>query len=74
MERDTTKIKTYTRTQKLRHTHTHNIRFLQINLHHSKAATATLCQQLGERKADIALIQEPWLYRGQIRGLTSCTR
>jgi hypothetical protein len=48
-----------------------NIQFLQINLHHNKAATATLCQQLAERKVDIALIQEPWLYKGQIRGLTN---
>jgi hypothetical protein len=47
------------------------MKFLQINLHHSKAATATLCQQLAERKVDIALIQEPWLYKGQIRGLTN---
>jgi hypothetical protein len=23
------------------------------------------------RKADVALIQEPWLYKGQIRGLTN---
>jgi hypothetical protein len=46
-----------------------NIKFLQINLHHSKAATATFCQQLAEKKVDIALIQEPWLYKGQIRGL-----
>jgi hypothetical protein len=32
---------------------------------------ATLCQQLAERKVDIALIQKPWLYKGQIRGLTN---
>jgi hypothetical protein len=30
-----------------------------------------LCQQLAEGRADIALIQEPWLYKGQIRGLTN---
>jgi hypothetical protein len=43
-------------------------KFVQINLHHSKAAMATLCQQLAEGMADIALIQEPWIYeyRGQI--------
>jgi hypothetical protein len=28
----------------------------------------TLCQQLAEGMADIAPIQEPWIYRGQIRG------
>jgi hypothetical protein len=56
------------------HTHTqntHTLKFLQINLHHSKAATAALCQQLAEGKADVALIQEPWLYKGRIRGLTN---
>jgi hypothetical protein len=42
-----------------------------INFHHSKAATATLCQQLADRKVDIALIQTLWLYKGQIRGLTN---
>jgi hypothetical protein len=47
------------------------MKFLQINLHHSKAATATLCQQLAERKADIELIQDPWLYKGQIKGLNN---
>jgi hypothetical protein len=47
------------------------IKFFQINLHHSKSAMAALCQQLAEGRADIALIQEPWLYKGQIRGLTN---
>jgi hypothetical protein len=32
---------------------------------------AALCQQLAEGKADVALIQEPWLYKGRIRGLTN---
>jgi hypothetical protein len=32
---------------------------------------ATLCQQLAEGQADVALIQEPWLYKGRIRGLTN---
>jgi hypothetical protein len=58
-------------------THTHTtltqaIKFVQINLHHGKAATTTLCQQLAEGKVDVALIQEPWIYRDQIRGLTNC--
>jgi exonuclease III len=47
------------------------MKFIQINLHHIKAATAALCQRLAEGKADVALIQEPWLYKGQVRGLTS---
>jgi hypothetical protein len=32
---------------------------------------ATLCRQLAEGKADVALIQKPWLYMGRIRGLTN---
>jgi ABC-type molybdate transport system substrate-binding protein len=47
------------------------MRFIQINLHHSKAAAGALCQRLAEGKADVALIQEPWLYKGQVRGLTN---
>jgi splicing factor 45 len=53
------------------HTSKHTLKFLQINLHHSKAATAALCQQLTEGNADVALIQEPWLYSGRIKGLTN---
>jgi hypothetical protein len=49
----------------------HTIKFFQNNLHHSNTATATLCQQLAQGKADVALIQEPWIYTGQIRGLTN---
>jgi hypothetical protein len=43
-------------------TYTHTTKFVQINLHHSKGATAALRQQLTEGKADVALIQEPWIY------------
>jgi hypothetical protein len=47
-------MNTYTQT-----VHTRAIKLVQNNLHHSKAATANLCQQLAEGKA---LIQEPWIY------------
>jgi hypothetical protein len=53
------------------HIYTNTIKFVQINLHHSKAASAALSQQLAEGKADTALIQEPWVQRGQVRGLTN---
>jgi hypothetical protein len=36
------------------HTSKHTLKFLQINLHHSKVAA--LSQQLAEGKADVALI------------------
>lgn len=42
---------------------------MQINLHHSKAATASLCQKLAKGLFDIALIQEPWLHKGKVSGL-----
>jgi hypothetical protein len=44
-------------------------KFIQINLHHSKAAMALLCRKLATGEIDIALIQEPWVYGDQIRGL-----
>jgi hypothetical protein len=37
------------------------MKFIQINLHHSKAAMGVLCQQLAEGMADVALIQERFL-------------
>jgi hypothetical protein len=43
----------------------------QINSHHSKTATAVLCQQVAIGMADLALIQESSIYGGQVRGLMS---
>ncbi|XP_070138626.1 uncharacterized protein [Drosophila bipectinata] len=37
------------------------MRDTQINLHHSKAASAALLLHLAENGADVALIQEPWI-------------
>ncbi|XP_023727683.1 uncharacterized protein LOC111875571 [Cryptotermes secundus] len=65
------KIKQVTHTHTNSNIYINNMKFLQINIHHSKAVMATLSQQLAEGKAEIALIQEPWLYKGQIRGLTN---
>ena len=44
------------------------IRVLQINLQHSRAASAALTRTMGDY--DIALIQEPWVSRGKILGLS----
>lgn len=41
----------------------------QINLQHSKDATALLCCVLTKLQTGIALIQEPWVYKGKIRGM-----
>jgi hypothetical protein len=43
------------------------LRVLQVNLHHSRAASAALCPAM--RYCDVALIQEPWTYKGKIKGL-----
>jgi hypothetical protein len=43
------------------------MRVLQVNLHHSRAALAALCVAM--KSCDVALIQEPWAYKGTIRGL-----
>jgi hypothetical protein len=42
------------------------LRVLQVNLHHSRAASAALCGAM--RNCDVALIQEPWTYKGEIKG------
>jgi hypothetical protein len=46
---------------------TQRLRVLQVNLHHSRAASAALCVTM--RNCDVALIQEPWTYMGEIKGL-----
>jgi hypothetical protein len=45
------------------------MKFFQINLQDREAATDTLCQQPAAGKANVALIQEPWIYGEQIRFL-----
>jgi hypothetical protein len=40
------------------------MKFVQINLHHSKADMAALCQKLAFRNVDTALIQEPCVCGG----------
>lgn len=44
-------------------------RCIQINLHHAKAATAVLASRFSKEHLDIALIQEPYFFKDQIRGL-----
>jgi hypothetical protein len=45
------------------------IKVVQINLHHSRAASAIMCRKLLADNIDVALIQEPWLSGGKIRCL-----
>jgi hypothetical protein len=42
------------------------LRVLQVNLHHSRVASAALCTAI--RYCDVALIQEHWTYKGKIKG------
>jgi hypothetical protein len=42
-------------------------KIIQVNLHHSRAASAAICVAM--RNCDVALIQEPWTYNGEIKGL-----
>lgn len=45
------------------------LRLIQINLHHSKAASAALCRLFLACNIDVALIQEPWVNGGKVLGL-----
>ena len=44
---------------------------LQINLHHSKAASAALLLHLTAKGVDIVLIQEPWIIKDRVHGLST---
>jgi hypothetical protein len=43
------------------------LRVLQVNLHHNRAASAALCVAM--MNCDVTLIQEPWTYMGEVKGL-----
>ncbi|XP_073834718.1 uncharacterized protein [Musca autumnalis] len=49
----------------------HGLRVLQINLHHCKAAAAELLLSLTDSAVDIALVQEPYLYKNRVSGLNN---
>ncbi|XP_062538720.1 uncharacterized protein LOC134206995 [Armigeres subalbatus] len=48
-----------------------NIKFIQVNLHHAKGASAVLCKRFTESKLDVAFIQEPWAINSRILGITT---
>ncbi|XP_039306377.1 uncharacterized protein LOC120359948 [Solenopsis invicta] len=48
--------------------------FTQINLHHSKGASAILSRKQAAVHTAILLIQESWLVRGRISGVAACGR
>ena len=45
------------------------IKFIQINLQHSKAAVAAFYKMFSNSSYDVALIQEPYLFQGKVCGL-----
>jgi hypothetical protein len=45
---------------------------IETNLHQSKSASAILTRSIAVVQTCIAIIQEPWLVKGTIRGLGSC--
>ncbi|XP_033210895.1 uncharacterized protein LOC117168983 [Belonocnema kinseyi] len=45
---------------------------IQINLHFSKGASVVLSRRMSVMQTGLALIQEPWLYRERISGLSGC--
>ncbi|XP_011312971.1 uncharacterized protein [Fopius arisanus] len=49
-----------------------SVEIVQINLHHSKSASAVLCKTLAGVQTAIALIQEPWFVNGVVKGLGGC--
>ncbi|XP_017462302.1 PREDICTED: uncharacterized protein LOC108355664 [Rhagoletis zephyria] len=42
----------------------------QINLHHAVAASAVITRKFTSEDLGIVLVQEPWVYKGQVKGLT----
>lgn len=50
------------------------LKFIQVNLHHAKGATAVLWKRFTESRLDVALIQEPWANKSRIQGIptTAC--
>ncbi|XP_020296447.1 uncharacterized protein LOC109861284 [Pseudomyrmex gracilis] len=48
------------------------IRMIQINLHHSKSASAILARSMAVMHTSIAIIQEPWIVKGAVKGQSGC--
>jgi len=46
-----------------------NIHFLQLNLQHSKAASAVLQRQIAALEYAVILVQEPWTVNNNVAGL-----
>lgn len=49
------------------------IKCLQLNLHHSKAASSALYRRFKTQQIGVGLLQEPWVHGGKVRGLPTDT-
>jgi len=45
------------------------MRITQINLQHCNVASSVLNHRLRKMQTDLALVQEPWIYKKEIKGL-----
>lgn len=50
---------------------TSELEFIQINLQHCREATGLLSRKLGSKQYKICLIQEPWIVKSRIAGLSN---
>ena len=55
-------------------TDNNSLSFMQLNLQHSKTATDNLNLFMKEAHVDIALIQEPYVYQNQVKGISRKNR
>lgn len=47
-----------------------SIKIAQVNIHHAKAASAVVTRMFTKQQLGIVLLQEPWVFGGNIRGLS----
>ena len=45
------------------------IKCLQVNLHHSRVATANLIRTIADEGTDIVFIQEPYIIQNKVAGI-----
>ena len=45
-------------------------KFAQVNVHHAKGASALIARIFAKKHLSMVLIQEPWHYKGGVRGLS----
>lgn len=51
-----------------------SLKFFQVNLQHSRAATSNIAQLIIESRVDISIIQEPYTVNNKIAGIPKSMR